>query len=121
MRWKSARLPGLVALLTLGGCGFGTDTLAGVDPEAAPTEPSYSEHISVIMDLRCTACHAEDAQPGEAEGYGFETCDKVRRFWGPLWQVAAVSQTMPPGGAERLTSAELLTLERWWAQGGRCD
>ena len=93
----------------------------GVDPEAAPEEPTYSEHVSVIMDLRCTACHAEDAQPGEAEGYGFDTCAKVKRAWGPLWNTVAVSQTMPPGGAERLTSAELLTLQRWREQGGRCD
>ncbi|MEZ4466094.1 MAG: hypothetical protein R3F60_00370 [bacterium] len=116
-RWSQA---GLVAA-TLAGCGFGSSTLDEADPEAAPMTPTYGEHIETIMDLRCNACHSVQAQPGELNGYGFDTCAKVKRFWGPLWNTAAVSKTMPPGGADRVTSAELLTLQRWHDQGGRCD
>jgi uncharacterized membrane protein len=108
-----------VALLSA--CVFGDGTLDEVDPAAAPATPSYTAHVAPIMERYCTACHAEDAQPGEVEGYGYETCAKVRRNWGGIVETTLDSSSMPPGGAVRVSSPEKLALQRWWAQGGRCD
>lgn len=110
------------ACLLLGaGCSAGDDILDVVDPEAAPANPTWSSHIERIMVVRCTACHAEDAQPGEVDGYGYETCEKARRNEGGFIETVFEENTMPPGGAERLTSAEMLTVQRWYEQGAPCD
>ena len=108
------------ALTLLSGC-FGDQTLDQVDPEAAPMHPTWSEHIEPIMYARCTACHAPDAMPGEVDGYGFETCEKVKRFEEELRESTFIEKTMPPGGAPRMPSWEILTMERWYAQGATCD
>ena len=108
-------------LLTLGGCAFGDGTLADLDPEAAPARPTYVAHVAPIMARYCTACHAPDAQPGEQEGYGYETCAKVRRNWRGVEETVFESSSMPPGGAVRVSAPEKLALARWWAQGGRCE
>ena len=118
--WRSTLMLCLSAL-TLWGCGMGDATLDEVDPEAAPANPTWSAHVERIMEVRCTACHDPDAQPGEASGYGFETCEKARRYEDPFIRTAIDEKTMPPGGAERLTSAEALTMLRWYAQGAPCD
>ena len=97
---------GITALLW--GCGFGDQTLDEVDPGAAPLEPTWSAHVEPIMYRRCTACHSEDAQPGEVDGYGFETCDKLKTHEEEFRESTFEEKTMPPGGAERLTSAEVL-------------
>lgn len=110
----------ITAAVLLTACGEGTGTLDEVDPEAAPQTPTYTEHVAPIMDLYCTACHAADAQPGELDGYGYDTCDKVRRNWSGLVETAFVYENMPPGGAERVSEAHKLTLQRWWNQGGTC-
>ncbi len=111
----------LVIAALLLGCGFGDATLEEVDPEAAPATPTWSEHVEPLMVWYCTACHSPDAQPGEAEGYGYETCAKTKKNWGPLVESVYENQDMPPGGALRLTEAEKLTLTRWHEQGARCD
>ncbi len=103
------------------GCGFGDRSLEAVDPEAAPLEPTWSADIEPIMHLRCTACHAPDAQTGEVDGYGFETCAKLKKNESEFRETTFDEKTMPPGGAERLTAAEVLAVERWFAQGGNCD
>lgn len=107
--------------LAVSACAFGDGTLAEIDPAAAPAQPTYFEHIAPIMEAYCTACHAADAQPGEQEGYGYETCAKVRRGWGGIIETVFDSASMPPGGAVRVSEPEKLALARWWAQGGRCD
>ncbi len=101
------------------GCA-GEGTLEEVDPDAAPQTPTYAEHIAPIMKHRCTACHAPDAQPGEVEGYGYETCDKVVLYWQSIEDTVFKVSSMPPAGAERLTSSEKLTLRRWERQGLDC-
>jgi len=107
--------------LGLVACGSGADALEDVDPEAAPQLPGYTEHVAPIMDRYCTACHAEDAQPGMTAGFGFETCDDVRRGWGGIVITVFRGNTMPPGGAYRMSSEDQLTLQRWFDQGARCD
>ena len=110
----------MILLAAASGCA-GDGTLEEVDPEAAPMAPTYSEHVSRIMELRCTACHAVDAQPGEEHGYGYETCEKVKRNWRSLVNTSIDGASMPPAGADRVTSSEKLTLLRWRAQGSTCD
>jgi len=107
--------------LLASGCAFGDAPLEEVDPEAAPAQPTWSEHVAPILDFYCNACHSPDALLGELGGFGYDTCAKAKRGWGPLWQTAAEDRTMPPGGAQRILPWELLTLERWRAQGARCD
>lgn len=109
------------SLVLLGGCGFGSGTLDDVDPEAAPMQPTYQAHVAPIMTRYCTACHASDAQPGEVEGYGYETCDKVRRNWRSIEDTVFEKDNMPPGLGRRVTEPERLALQRWWDQGGMCD
>ncbi|MCA9537247.1 MAG: hypothetical protein KC620_00080 [Myxococcales bacterium] len=109
----------LAALLS--GCAFGSSHLDEVDPEAAPATPTWSAHVLPILEHRCTACHADDALPGKAAGYGFGTCAEAKRHWGELYETAFIELSMPPGGAPRLESWEMLTLQRWHDQGGRCD
>ncbi len=108
-------------LITLCACGGGTGELGEVDPEAAPATPTYTAHVGPIMDRYCTACHAADAQPGPLEGLDYSTCSGVRRGWGGVLETVIFTETMPPGGAERVTSSDQLTLERWHAQGAACD
>lgn len=116
--WATALL---VAWAVASGCVAGDGTLAEIDPDAAPMTPTYTQHVAPMMERHCTACHAPDAQPGEVEGYGYETCEKVKRNLGGLVLTVFELETMPPGGAERVTSAEELILERWIDQGMTCD
>lgn len=102
-------------------CVSGDAPLSVVDPDAAPRVPAYEAHIAPIMERYCTACHAADAQPGEVDGFGYETCQKVRRNWGGVIWTVFETRTMPPGGAQRVTAADELTLQRWYDQGARCD
>lgn len=108
------------SLLGLLACA-GEGTLEEVDPEAAPANPTYSEHVSRIMEQRCTACHSEDSSVGEEHGVGYETCDKVKRNWHGIEETVFDGSSMPPGGADRVTSAEMLTLARWYQQGATCN
>ena len=107
--------------LGLSACVSGDGTLEQIDPEAAPTVPTYTGHVGPIMDRYCTACHAEDAQPGKVDGYGYGTCLEVKENWGSIVWTVYETKTMPPGGAQRMTSADKLTLQRWYRQGAQCD
>jgi uncharacterized membrane protein len=118
---KILQLLALAAVSAVCACGGGTGDLAQVDPMAAPQTPTYTEHVGPIMDRYCTACHAKDAQPGALEGFDYSTCDGVKRGWGGVVETVFFTETMPPGGAQRVTSSDELTLERWYDQGARCD
>ena len=78
-------------------------------------------------DVRVRCRHRQHAQrhrhgqPGEQEGYGYETCQKVRENWEGIVETVFESSEMPPGGAVRVSDPEKLALARWWQQGGRCD
>ena len=111
------------ALLVLIGCGEGAGTLEEVDPEAAPLQPTWSEHISGIMEERCATCHAQESQLGELEGRSYGTCEEVKRpgNWQGLVTTGLERKTMPPGGADKITPAEALALRRWWSQGATCE
>ncbi len=111
----------LAMLVGLPSCGAGEGTLDEIDPDATPPRPTYTEHVAPLMEQYCTACHAEDAQPGEQEGYGFDTCNKVRANWGELVETTFVEKTMPPGGAPRVSSVHQLILERWFDNGAPCQ
>lgn len=109
-----------VALL-VAGCGIGDGPLDEIDPAAAPAEPTWSAHVRPIIDWRCSTCHSAEAQPGRQDGVGYDSCEELRRGWDDLAETAIDGASMPPGGAERLTSSEVLTLQRWWANGGPRD
>lgn len=96
-------------------------TLEEVDPNAAPQSPTWSSHVHRIMVARCTACHSPNAQPGEVDGYSYETCADTRRGWGGIVETVFEEKSMPPGAADRLTSAEILTLKRWRQNGSPCE
>lgn len=117
MRHTSTLLLGLFAF----GCQMGSDPLEVVDPNAAPERPTWSTHVKPIMVYYCTACHAPDAQTGAQEGYAYDTCDATRRGWDGVREEVFDASSMPPGGAPRLRPWELLTLARWWEQGGTCE
>lgn len=109
----------MLALVLVSACGDAT--LDEVDPGAAPASPTYFDDVAPIMAARCVPCHADGAQPGDnIAGYGYDTCDKVKSGWGGLVSTGFVDKTMPPGGAERITSSEELTLQRWHDQGSSC-
>lgn len=110
-----------IAALATSACSFGDSALGDIDPNAAPATPTYALHVAPIMEQYCTACHAPDAQPGEQEGYGYETCAKVRENWDGVVETVFETSEMPPGGAVRVSEPEKLALARWWAQGGRCE
>ena len=114
------RIPAFALLIVLSAaCGQGS--LDQVDPQAAPERPTWALHVGPIVKARCAACHGQDSWGGPAEGELYETCGQVRRGWGEFAETSIDSASMPPGGAPRLTSAEILTLERWASQGRRCD
>lgn len=110
----------IAALAFFAGCA-GDLTLDEVDPEAAPAEPTWTEHIEPLMVRYCTACHDPDEQGGEAGGIGLETCAKTRREQHEIRDVVFDAETMPPGGADRMPEAAQLALWRWYDQGANCD
>lgn len=105
----------------LAGCAFGDADLVDVDPDAVPAAPTWSAHVGPIMQRHCVACHDPDGQAGAAEGYAYDTCQSTRREWDELEETVFEEGSMPPGGAMRLESWEIATLDRWYAQGARCD
>jgi uncharacterized membrane protein len=117
MRWH---IFWALLLGALAGCGGGEGTLEEVDPEAAPMEPTYTEHVAPIMDRYCVSCHSAEALPGRVDGYGYGTCAEVRDNWGGVVWTVFEGKTMPPGGAPRVTSSDQLTLRRWHEQGAVC-
>ena len=110
-------------MLALSGCGFGDATLEELDPEVVPERPTWSTEIRPLMDLYCTACHAEDAQPGAVGGLGYDTCEKTksRRNWRGIVNSVFESNYMPPGGAPRVTEPHVLMLKRWKRAGFPCE
>ena len=104
----------------LTGC-LGDKTLEEVDPEAAPTEPTFSRDIEPLMEDYCVACHAVDALPGEVGDIGLDTCEKVKENMEIVSEMVFDREVMPPGGAMRLTEEEQLTLKRWFDQGADCN
>lgn len=110
-------LAALALALAAGACGFGSEPLEVVDPDAAPGQPDYATDIAPIMALRCNACHSADAlvwsratpyldEQGSAEAWACQS-----------WQTI-VDGSMPPGALDRLSASEELTMERWAAQLG---
>ena len=114
-RGRRRRAPAVVGLLglTLAASGAGDAALEEVDPAAAPESPTYAEHIAPIMEDYCTACHSADSS-GEGGGVRYDTCRDVVRNWRALERTAFDEKTMPPPTAYTLSSADVLTLKRWW-------
>ncbi len=108
-----------LALFTCAGCAFGSDPLEVVDPAAAPERPTWTQDVQPIMDYYCTTCHSPSGALNV--GVSLDTCDNTRRSFGSVWSTAADSKSMPPGGALRVSSYDLLILDRWHAQGATCD
>ena len=110
------RCPTLICLTAfVVGCGFGDASLDEVDPAAAPESPTYADHIAPIMEDYCTACHG-----GEGRGVRYDDCAQVVRNWRGLRSTALEGRSMPPPTAYSLSSADRLTLERWWEGGHAC-
>ncbi len=114
-----ARIAALLGLLLPAGCGLGDRDLEAVDPAAAPLHPTYAEHIAPLMETYCTACHAA-GEGGEGGEIRYDGCSWVVRNWGGLRSTALDGRSMPPPTAWVLTSADRLTLERWWRDGHVC-
>ncbi len=110
MARHSPTLIGLLGL-ALAACGAGDAPLEEVDPASAPESPTYEAHIAPIMEDYCTACHSADSG---GEGVRYDTCRDVVRNWGSLVRTAFEDKTMPPPTAYTLSSADVLTLRRWW-------
>jgi hypothetical protein len=108
-----------LGLWTLPGCGLGDGDLADVDPVAAPLHPTYEAHIAPLMEAYCTACHAA-GEGGEGGEVRYDGCKWVVRNWAGLRSTALDGRSMPPPTARVLTSADRLTLERWWRDGHAC-
>lgn len=131
-RRQSAALSLLLGLI---GCGFGTQTLEEVDPDAIPANPTYSEHVAPILDFYCVACHDPNGQVGalgddkrKDSFYGLEDDDggedgiDLTNFAAVVDEFDDIEGTillreMPPGGARRLTAREEAILSRWADQG----
>lgn len=105
------------------GCGFGSGALEEVDPAAAVEAPTWSADVEPLMVLYCTACHSPDAQTGTTAGYDYEGCEATRgpRNWRGVVKTVFDGNTMPPGGAARVSERDRLTLTRWADQGSTCD
>jgi hypothetical protein len=108
-----------LGLVVLTGCGIGDADLVDVDPAAAPLHPTYAEHIAPLMETYCTACHAA-GEGGEGGEVRYDDCRWVVRNWGGLRSTALEGRSMPPPTAWVLSSADRLTLERWWRDGHVC-
>ncbi len=109
----------MLALLGLVAC-LGDKTLDEVDPEAAPAEPAYSEHIAPLMFDYCDSCHSPDGARVLGD-IRTDTCEELKGNMEIVSEMVFDRQVMPPGGAERMTSEDQLTLQRWFDQGADCD
>ncbi len=125
----------LAALACLGGaaiagCAAGDQTLDEVDPADAPTNPTYSRDVAPIMEDFCVDCHpgkAVQAQTrsnnrrGGDDQTAYGNCTAVKAGWRGLVLTTFQDRSMPPPTSYMLSSRDMLTLQRWWDQGGTCD
>lgn len=105
----------LILVVLLPACGSGSGTLAEVDPNAAPQDPTFEQVFSVI-ERQCVPCH------GPA-GPALSTCDEIKRSLQGIDDTSVTGNSMPPGAWPRLTSREKLMLRRWLDNGAPspCD
>lgn len=93
------------------GCSSGDKTLGEVDPQAVTAEPTFDQ-VNAIIHNKCAFCHVE----GKENYSPLTTCtDIVAQRFDIVTRVE--NNTMPPGVMPRLTSEEILTIERWVGNG----
>jgi uncharacterized membrane protein len=105
----------ILPLFFVSACGFGTQTIEELDPNAIPVLPEqivYEEDIDPIFEFYCTACHGANENIVANEILLTEEIDVVA-FCDLVIQEAFIERSMPPGGARRLTSSEEALLVRW--------
>lgn len=105
----------------LAGCpGFGSQRLGNGLIDRVPECPTYEEHISLIMDAYCVACHGEvsidEDLPYQFDRYAgptgvFENAGAIQKA------CESTTEPMPPSGMPPLDAVELDTLVLWIEQG----
>jgi len=117
-------------LCFLAGCTSGDRTLADVDPDAAPANPTY-EQVVAILDRSCVPCHsAGNASPvpltsldsreggeGDDSDPDYDSCEGIQDGLSGIIDTAISEASMPPGAWPRLNERERLILIRWIGQG----
>ncbi len=107
------------------GCGGSGDLpLDQVDPNAAPSNPTYDQ-VFALMHNNCTNCHTG----GDGGEYvltrrattsnatpDLSNCVQIVAFAGDILDQVD-RDLMPPGAMPRLTSAEKLLIRRWVENG----
>jgi uncharacterized membrane protein len=131
------RIPGLILAVSFGllaGCSSGDRTLADVDPDAAPANPTY-EQVVAILDRNCVPCHSggsslaqpltslaprEDGEDDDDDDPNYDSCEGIQDGLDGILDTAIENATMPPGAWPRLDQRERLILSRWIEQGACC-
>lgn len=125
------RISLLASLISfLSGCSSGDRTLAEVDPDAAPANPTYDQVVA-ILDRSCVPCHGagnaspapltslasrEDDQEDDSDP-DYDSCEGIQDGLDGIIQTAIDEGSMPPGAWPRLNERERLILVRWIEQG----
>jgi uncharacterized membrane protein len=104
--------------LFVSACGFGTQSIEELDPDAIPQVPVYNADVAPIVEYYCIACHqgkfaADDViLSEEADVLAF--CDLIA-------EQVFLSRDMPPGAARRLAPSEEVILKRWMQTQNQID
>jgi uncharacterized membrane protein len=126
----------VLAVIPIVSCGFGDQPLGVVDPDAAPTTPTYQQ-VKSILDRRCLVCHGGGSggdraaaitragvataptvgSAAQGDDRNYADCAGISADLVGILNAAVVTGSMPPGALPRLTEREKLIVERWILQG----
>jgi uncharacterized membrane protein len=121
----------VLLLAFLAGCSSGDRTLAEVDPDAAPANPTYDQ-VYAILDRNCVPCHKggsnspqpltaliprEDGEGGDDGFPHYDSCEGIQEDLDGIIDTAIEEGSMPPGAWPRLDERERLIISRWIEQG----
>lgn len=109
----AATIVAAIALAGASGCGFGDQTLADLNPEAAPLHPETVADIQPILEHYCVSCHSQDAPAWQSVGPYLDDPSRVETEACRIYRSIETVGYMPPGVMDRPTESELLTLENW--------
>ncbi|HET9887835.1 MAG TPA: hypothetical protein VFR10_10000 [bacterium] len=108
----------------LAGCSSGDRTLAEVDPDAAPANPTYDQ-VYAILDRNCVPCHGEGNNSPQSltslsprdDFPHYDSCEGIQEDLDGIIDTAIEEGSMPPGAWPRLDERERLIISRWIEQG----
>jgi uncharacterized membrane protein len=108
----------LLLALLVSACGFGTQSIEDLDPDAIPQVPVYETDVAPIVEYYCIACHqgqlAADDVVLSVEADVLAFCDLIA-------EQVFLTREMPPGAARRLTPTEEAILQRWMQAQNQID